>query len=245
MARCAPGIQPHQVQLVCGERWISNRVAHARLAPRPEAPGQGGRSPPFRRFSPSSPPSTRPSARPPSSTRSTIGCRPTTASWCCSTSIIAPESTRSCGPRTCRSSARLFDGAERSYRRTLITNRAADTISVVARTIEHGQSTAADRELNLEWPPGVFSLTHIAIPFPDRRSPLRHGSRRGWQRAVSPGAAQPARRTSGAHRRRRYVRSPDGESVLPVHGRAHPRMGCGRGQAGGPLRNASARPQQD
>jgi alpha-beta hydrolase superfamily lysophospholipase len=62
--------------------------------------------------------------------------------------------------------ARLFDGAERRYRRTLITNRAADTIRVVARTIEHGQSTAADRELNLEWPPGVYSLTHIAIPFP-------------------------------------------------------------------------------
>jgi alpha-beta hydrolase superfamily lysophospholipase len=62
--------------------------------------------------------------------------------------------------------ARLFDSAERRYRRTLITNRAADTFSVVARTIEHGQSSTADRELNLEWPPGVYSLTHIAIPFP-------------------------------------------------------------------------------
>jgi hypothetical protein len=62
--------------------------------------------------------------------------------------------------------ARLFDGAERRYRRTLITNRAADTFSVVARTIEHGQGSTADRALNLEWPAGVYSLTHIAIPFP-------------------------------------------------------------------------------
>jgi alpha-beta hydrolase superfamily lysophospholipase len=61
---------------------------------------------------------------------------------------------------------RLFDGAVRRYRRTLVTNRAPDTTSVVARTVEHGQITATDRELNLEWPAGVYSLTHIAIPFP-------------------------------------------------------------------------------
>ena len=98
---------------------------------------------------------------------------------------------------------------------------------VVARTIESGRATAADRETASRVAPGVYSLDPHRDSVPGRRSPLRHGARGGWQRAVSPGTAQPARRTSGAHRRRRYVRAPDGESVLPVHRRAHPRMGRG------------------
>jgi alpha-beta hydrolase superfamily lysophospholipase len=61
---------------------------------------------------------------------------------------------------------RLFDGVVRTYRRTLITNRSPETMEVVARSIEQGQSHAVEQELGLRWPPGVFSLTHIAVPFP-------------------------------------------------------------------------------
>jgi alpha-beta hydrolase superfamily lysophospholipase len=61
---------------------------------------------------------------------------------------------------------RLFNGVTRPYRRTLITNRATATTAVVARTTEAGQTEAVEQDLNLEWPPSVFSLTHVAIPFP-------------------------------------------------------------------------------
>jgi alpha-beta hydrolase superfamily lysophospholipase len=61
---------------------------------------------------------------------------------------------------------RLFDGTSRNYRRTLLTNRSTDSTDIVARTIEHGERSFTDRDLHLSWPPGVFSLTHIAIPFP-------------------------------------------------------------------------------
>jgi len=60
----------------------------------------------------------------------------------------------------------LFDRAPRSYRRTLVTNRAPETTEIVARTVEAGQSEATTQELGMAWPPGVFSLTHVALPFP-------------------------------------------------------------------------------
>lgn len=61
---------------------------------------------------------------------------------------------------------RLFNGVARAYRRTLVTNRASDTTAVVARTTEAGQSSFIEQDLHLDWPPAVFSLTHVAIPFP-------------------------------------------------------------------------------
>jgi len=60
----------------------------------------------------------------------------------------------------------LFDTAPRAYRRTLLTNRSAETTEIVARTIEPGQAVGRDQDLGLTWPLGVFSLTHIALPFP-------------------------------------------------------------------------------
>jgi alpha-beta hydrolase superfamily lysophospholipase len=60
----------------------------------------------------------------------------------------------------------LFDRASRRYRRTLVTNRSPETTDVVARTIGSEESVAVDLELGLAWPPGVFSLTHVALPFP-------------------------------------------------------------------------------
>ncbi len=62
--------------------------------------------------------------------------------------------------------ARLFADASRPYRRTLVTNQSTETTSVVERTRAAGSQTGADRDLGLAWPPGVFSLTHIAVPFP-------------------------------------------------------------------------------
>jgi alpha-beta hydrolase superfamily lysophospholipase len=60
----------------------------------------------------------------------------------------------------------LFDQASRPYRRTLITNRSPETTAMIARTVEAGRSEAVVQDLGLAWPAGVFSLTHVALPFP-------------------------------------------------------------------------------
>ena len=59
----------------------------------------------------------------------------------------------------------LFDRQPRSYRRVLVTN-GPDTRAVEARIIEPDNAGSARRALGLVWPPQVFSLTHVAIPFP-------------------------------------------------------------------------------
>lgn len=49
---------------------------------------------------------------------------------------------------------------------TLVTNADANTREVVARTYAPGAREALSEETGLEWPPGVYSLSHVSIPFP-------------------------------------------------------------------------------
>jgi alpha-beta hydrolase superfamily lysophospholipase len=60
----------------------------------------------------------------------------------------------------------LFARRPRAYRRVLVTNSSAETRDVDAETIEPNAGDASRRPLGLSWPPEVFSLTHVAIPFP-------------------------------------------------------------------------------
>jgi alpha-beta hydrolase superfamily lysophospholipase len=56
-------------------------------------------------------------------------------------------------------------GVAGRYRLTVITNASPATAEVVARSLEPGASTGPATPLGLSWPQGVFSLTHIALPF--------------------------------------------------------------------------------
>jgi alpha-beta hydrolase superfamily lysophospholipase len=60
----------------------------------------------------------------------------------------------------------LFDQQPRQYRRILITNASTASRDVEAQTIEAGASDVLRTPLGLAWPREVFSLTHVAIPFP-------------------------------------------------------------------------------
>lgn len=62
--------------------------------------------------------------------------------------------------------ARMFEGRARPYRVTVITNAAPDTLQVAARDIAPGTTTPVDEGLDLEWSRDVFSLSHVALPFP-------------------------------------------------------------------------------
>jgi alpha-beta hydrolase superfamily lysophospholipase len=62
--------------------------------------------------------------------------------------------------------SRLTDASPRRYRRTLITNVDPTSLDVAERSIAPGASSIDTRPLGLAWPRDVFSLSHVAIPFP-------------------------------------------------------------------------------
>ncbi|MCF6154005.1 MAG: alpha/beta hydrolase [Candidatus Brocadia sp.] len=51
------------------------------------------------------------------------------------------------------------------YAWTLITNQEPDTLQVVAETRHAGSDSVTREPLNLEWPRGIYSLSHVAVPF--------------------------------------------------------------------------------
>jgi alpha-beta hydrolase superfamily lysophospholipase len=66
------------------------------------------------------------------------------------------------GPLTERLRAR----PQRPFALTVITNATPDTQQVVELRTPAGTSQSARRDLALAWPPNVFSLSHVALPFP-------------------------------------------------------------------------------
>src|SRR5512137_3031858 len=61
---------------------------------------------------------------------------------------------------------RMLPAPPRNYRTTIITNGGPDDREEVARVIEAGQTTWTVRPLGLYYPKDVFSLSHVALPFP-------------------------------------------------------------------------------
>jgi alpha-beta hydrolase superfamily lysophospholipase len=52
------------------------------------------------------------------------------------------------------------------YRFTVVANASEDSDTTVERSIAPGRLDAETRPLNLSYPSGIFSLSHVAIPFP-------------------------------------------------------------------------------
>jgi alpha-beta hydrolase superfamily lysophospholipase len=61
---------------------------------------------------------------------------------------------------------RLLPAPPRRFRTTILTNATVGSNEVVARVIEAGADTEEEQQLALTFPPGVFSLSHVALPFP-------------------------------------------------------------------------------
>ena len=62
---------------------------------------------------------------------------------------------------------RLLPAAPRGFKTTIITNMDPDRLEVVARITEAGSTSETTTEpLGLFYPPDVFSLSHVAVPFP-------------------------------------------------------------------------------
>lgn len=56
--------------------------------------------------------------------------------------------------------------APRGFGLTLVTNAAPDSLAVEARRTGAGETDQTSRALGLAWPAGLFSLSHVALPFP-------------------------------------------------------------------------------
>jgi alpha-beta hydrolase superfamily lysophospholipase len=61
---------------------------------------------------------------------------------------------------------RLLPPSPRQFRTSVITNVDADSSEVVERVTEAGSTSVRERALGLYYPRDVFSLSHIALPFP-------------------------------------------------------------------------------
>jgi len=66
------------------------------------------------------------------------------------------------GPLT----ARLMADKNLPFRLTLITNESSESTAVVSRRKAPFSAEASTEPLNLAWPRGVISLSHVALPFP-------------------------------------------------------------------------------
>ena len=62
--------------------------------------------------------------------------------------------------------SRLTDAASRRYRRTLVTNVDSASLEVAERSVAPGATAIDTHPIRLSWPRDVYSLSHIAIPFP-------------------------------------------------------------------------------
>jgi alpha-beta hydrolase superfamily lysophospholipase len=62
--------------------------------------------------------------------------------------------------------ARLLPAGARAYRTTVITNADGDGDQEIERTTEAGATTERVRTLEVTYPAGFYSLSHVALPFP-------------------------------------------------------------------------------
>jgi hypothetical protein len=60
----------------------------------------------------------------------------------------------------------LRDAPDRTFRFSLVTNATERSRSVVVRSRGPGEEATSELDLGLAWPDDVYSLSHVALPFP-------------------------------------------------------------------------------
>lgn len=84
----------------------------------------------------------------------------------------------------------LLDRGDLPYSYTLVSNASPDSLEVAARSRLPGKPAGHARPLGASWPPGVFSLSHVAVPFPPD-DPVYGAKRRGGLRTIQLGTLAP------------------------------------------------------
>jgi alpha-beta hydrolase superfamily lysophospholipase len=60
----------------------------------------------------------------------------------------------------------LQENPDRTFTLSLVTNKGQDNKEVMLVSKLPGQADTSDRDLGLSWPDGLYSLTHVSLPFP-------------------------------------------------------------------------------
>ena len=68
----------------------------------------------------------------------------------------------------------LRDDPDRTFTLSVVTNATTKGRGVVERSKRTGEAAITDRDLGLAWPDGIYSLAHVALPFPPQ-DPLYGG----------------------------------------------------------------------
>ena len=61
---------------------------------------------------------------------------------------------------------RLIGEGPRPYAVTLVTNSQPSSMEVSAKSMAPGTTTVTEEPLGMSWPDGMYSLSHVALPFP-------------------------------------------------------------------------------
>ncbi len=72
----------------------------------------------------------------------------------------------------------LLENPDRSYTFSLLTNKSDDSSELVWRRAFPGETVFTDSDPRLVWPPGIYSLSHVAMPF-SGNDPLYGGDNPG------------------------------------------------------------------
>jgi alpha-beta hydrolase superfamily lysophospholipase len=73
---------------------------------------------------------------------------------------------------------KLIGEQPRAYGVTLVTNTRPDTLEVSAMSVAAGAAEITSEPLGLSWPEAIYSLSHVALPFPSD-DPVYGGEGRG------------------------------------------------------------------
>jgi alpha-beta hydrolase superfamily lysophospholipase len=60
----------------------------------------------------------------------------------------------------------LMENPDRKFTLSLVTNMGMNNPKVMLASIAPGQDESVDKNLGLSWPDDIYSLTHVALPFP-------------------------------------------------------------------------------
>ncbi len=60
----------------------------------------------------------------------------------------------------------LHDDPDPAFTLSVATNESPQSRQVIVRTLRHGQATPIELDTGLSWPAGIYSLAHVALPFP-------------------------------------------------------------------------------
>lgn len=127
--------------------------------------------------------------------------------------------------------ATLLPAPPRHYAVSLVTNRSRTTREVALLRVAAGSVAETRRDLELSFPPGVFSLSHIALPY---RSPLPARRFTLWHRAAGAAGIRRAPRRDFPQRRAEYFDCFDRYAGAHVM-QSLPRFGDGENRHGDSL----------